>query len=357
MEKEELKKRINEDVRMQGNEGAIALAPILDEIVDKTLGDGDGNDFVLHAINAQSADNAIHYEISDSDADIKKILDKAREDFTKIKISVKYYDEVLIFTEFEQSGDSLQGKLQGENYFYTLFLSEDMHANQMVAHYVDNTISFSSNVIIQLGTMLSNFIGYSRQFRFTYVNLLTYYLDLDDMPLVLFEYAKISNNGNYSNFYRNSKSKMIIPQILYGATEYDFSYSFVNTNAEIIDFKRDITCAKIISAFSTSRKLKYIMGTINLTSDAQVDNAFQGCNELLYFNISGLNKNLYLGESSKLLPETMLYLIDTSVQPTDVESFTITVHKDVLNNINNDSNWSSVKNALAEKTYIKIVGK
>lgn len=362
MKKEELKKRINEDVRMQGNEGAIALAPILDEIVDK-MPDDDGNktDFVLHAnLKTREDNDRLYYDFIEQNEYINTILASAELDITKISISVIWNGALIKITQLVYSNNRLEGLAQDQAYSYSIKLADIKDTTSTFVVFFENTsIAYSSRAVIDLGKayICKNYDGRFRRFIFKYTDITELELGLEEMPFTLFEYAKVSNNGDFSQFYMNSQARMIVPKILSNASDNVFRQSFRAAKAEVIDFKNHVYVKNLMQAFATCKNLKYIIGTIELDSDAELEQAFQGCSNLLYFNMSGLNKDLYIGDSPKLLPETMQYLIDSSSQPTKSESFTITVHNDVLGKINNDNNWLSVKNSLTKKTYIKIISK
>lgn len=360
MTKEQMREFITAHVQKQGNEGAINIAPLLFSMVDKLFADpitGVVPVVVEIAEQGEKDGTKTRYDIATEQQSINTYIDDINEEKAKARIFVQDGSAIIGFSYLEIDTDTITGVSVAPDGIYKIYLSKV--AGTSYFEHDDETKSIASVTEAEIS-------GYNAMFGATYnpvnnrfdVQIGTVHTKLTpgQMMLTTEEYNKVSNDADYTAMWAYALAEYICcPPWFEGFVGFKLASAFYKAEKTIfIDLNTaELPIANLMSAFWGCSRLEQITGIIKIGSNVPLGDAFKGCRVLHSFKLSGLASNIDLSDCMQLSHETIYYMVEHSTQP-GANTIEITVHPDVNNNINNNSEWQDVRNLLQEKTYIKI---
>lgn len=356
-----MKEYISTAVQRQGSQGAIALAPLLSAMVDKMFADPETG---VSPIVIEIADKGVKvgtlttYEIKTGQETINGYIEDAKEEKAKARLFVQDGDALINFNYLEINGDTITGHAVATDGIYKLFLSKT--AGMSYFSHDDETKGVASVTEAEVG-------GYKALFGADYdaannkflVNIGTVSVPLTpaQMMLTTEEYNKHCNDGDCTAMWAYSVAEYICcPRWFEGFTAFKLHSAFYKSDKAIfIDLNTDsLNVATYVNAFNGCSRLEQITGVIKVNGAIPSTDAFKGCAILHSFKLNGLSSSLDLSDCKALSFETIDYLIDNAVKPSSGK-ITVTVHADVLNNINNNTSWADVKTKIESTGWIEFV--
>lgn len=362
MTQQEMIEYIATAVQRQGTQGAIALAPLLSAIVDKIFSDPEtGVSPIVVNISEKgtAAGTATTYEITTEQEVINGYIDSVSEEKAKARLFVQDGDVLISFNFLEINGETITGHATASDGIYKLFLSKTAGQSYFLHDEETKGIAAVTEAEIDGYKALFNANYDSTVNRFSVtIGTVSISLSPAQMLLTTEEYNKHCNDGDCTAMWAYSVAEYICcPKWFEGFTAFKLHSAFYKSDKAIfIDLNTDsLNVATLASAFNGCPRLEQITGIMKVTSATPLTDVFKGCETLHSFKISGLSSNIDLSYCKSLTFETIEYLFENSVQPAN-GTITVTVHADVLNNINNNSTWADVRTLLETKTYINVQG-
>lgn len=357
---QEMKDFITSDVLKQGNEGALNISPLLNAIVDKLFTDPETGVVpivISIAENGTKEGTTTRYDVTTEQSAIDQYIDNVTEEKAKARLFIQDGDALIGFTYLEINGTTITGQCSAPDGSYKLYLSKE--AGTSYFEHDDEVKSIASVTEAEIA-------GYNEMFGATYdpvnnkftvqIGTVSVQLTPGQMMLTTEEFNKVSNDADYTAMWAYAIAEYICCQPWFeGFAGFKIHSAFYKAEKTIfIDLNTpELTVTNLSSTFYGCSRLEQVTGIMKIASNVPLTDAFKGCALLHSFKLKGLSSNIDLSDCKSLSFETVEYLIENSVQP-ESGNITITVHPDVNNNINNNSNWADVRTLLQEKTYITI---
>lgn len=360
MTKEKMMEYAHEIVHKQGTQGAIALAPLLNAIIDKLFADP-ATGVAPIVVNIEGDGNkqgtTTRYEVTTEQAIIDTYIAEVNEEKASARLFVQDGDVLIAFSYLEITEDTISGSAPAPDGTYKLILSNTPGASYF--EHDDEVKSIAPVTEAEID-------GYAAMFGAQYdpvsntfgLQIGTVHINLNpgQMMLTTEEYNKMSNDADYTAMWAYAIAEYICCAPWFeGFAGFKLHSAFYKAEKTIfIDLNRvELPVTTLASAFFGCSRLEQITGTLVVTSATQLTDAFKGCNVLHTVKLSGLASNLDISDCAQLSADSMAFMVEHSTQP-GAGSFAITVHPAVKNNIDNNSAWGTVRAVLEEKTYITI---
>ena len=383
MNKEQMKEYIRKNVKKQGTMGALALAPLLSDMVDQifagggggdsgTVGggdDGDGdeeqpqkpvasaNPPVIIAIAGDGTKEGTKttYQVSTGQAQITEAIAKLSEKKAEIGLFVEDGDLIIGFQYIENDGDTVTAVSSAPDGAYKLYLSKEAgksyfehdEATKAIASVTESEIEAYKEVFGAVYDPVKN--------KFD-VQIGTVHTQLTpgQMMLTNEEYNKVSTNGDYTAMWANSKAEYICcAPFFFGFMSLKLHSSFFESkNVVFIDLNKDeLSVSDLTNAFYGCERLEQITGVLDVGKASFNDSVFYDCKVLHSVKIQSASGKLDFHSCDQISPESIEFAIRYS---NPGKNLVIVVSENVKNKIDNEVLWSKVRESLTMYTNVTI---
>lgn len=344
-------------ITQQGNEGAMKISPLLIAMVERLFAEPvTGVSPIVVNIDKQGKVEGTRttYEVSTPQTQISSYIDYANEERERSRVFIHDGSALLGFPYLEFDENSISGRVEVNDGECGLYLSK-ISGNSYFYH-EDTTAAIPevTNAAIQTYKDVFGAIYDRVNNKFMILFGATEFrLSPSEMMIVHAEFNKVSTSGDYTAMWANTIAKMVHVAPWYdGFSEFNLHAAFANAkNLIIVDLAtEDLKVNDINLAFSGCERLEQVAGVMSVDEGTSLSLAFKGCKVLNTFKIKGLNSNIDLSDCPMLSRETVEYLVKNS----GAKPFTIMLHSEVRNNVNNDNLWADVKELIKSKSNITI---
>ena len=185
-----------------------------------------------------------------------------------------------------------------------------------------------------------------------------YYLnglgDITEEQMVAIYNAGRIASINPISLYKGAKIRTDIVSNLTGGEGKTLSFNYLLTSSSLETFAGTtgpkIYVASLEAAFAFASKLSHVLKVINVASlQDNLLTTFKGTSSLVLCKIEKMKNDLYLGDSSKISKESILYAVQNAAPTTAI---TITLHPDAYARLADDA---EIVAALEAQPFISLV--